>query len=397
MNTGEATDTFTFTVLVPGGWTATTQTMTLAAGQEAIARINVTPPATAALGPVIVQASGQSTTDPNIRTVAHFDLLVKRPTVLQYTGVSTTEYSDAANLSVRLTDGLDGQPLSGRQVTFDLGTQHADAETNGDGIATASIVIDQKPGTVDLAIATDWTDSYGMAELTRSFTIDQEDLMLEITSPLLQPLSGSAVIALDADEADASLGDLTLAAVQVDLQPTLTTTPRTGQATLDDVGAAAFTFAGLPSDVWSISVTLVSEYYESAPLTTELVVFDAAAKIGGSAGATDQSGERVKLTAAVSYSSNDATGTLEMQSKPLKFNATDVHWVVVAGSRALVEATGTFNGAPAVLRSDVRDSGFPGGQQDRFSLRITSTAGALLYASGDIVRENGNLVVAGTQ
>jgi hypothetical protein len=398
MNTGEATDTFDFTVLVPTGWSATTQQMTLNAGQQATATIAVTAAADATVGFRTVAARGRSTTDTNISTSVQFFMdVTKRAVSLQYTGDTLGEYSDPATLSARLTDGIDGQPLAGRTVTFELGTQTATGVTDANGVATATIVVNRIAGFTLATATVAATTTHEGGNDFEVFLVDEEDLSLAITSPSIQPLAGSAVVGIQAtEESDGSPGDLTRAAVQVTLQPTLTATPYTLQAPLDSAGVATLTFAGLPSDLWSVGVTVVSDYFEAPPLAAELIVFDTAAKLGGFASGTDQLGERVKLTPVISYSGNTAVGTIEMQSKPNKFKTTQVRWVVVAGGRALVEALGEFNGAPAVLRADVRDSGLSGGLDDMFALRITDLAGTLLYQSGDVGRENGNIVVAGT-
>jgi len=72
MNTGEATDTFSFTELVPPGWTASTQWMKLAAGEQATATIRVTVPTDARVGQHSLIARGRSGTDSSIQTDYQF-------------------------------------------------------------------------------------------------------------------------------------------------------------------------------------------------------------------------------------------------------------------------------------------------------------------------------------
>ena len=52
MNTGEATGSFDFTITGPPGWSATTHSMTLAAGQSATATVQLTPPLEAPAGTI---------------------------------------------------------------------------------------------------------------------------------------------------------------------------------------------------------------------------------------------------------------------------------------------------------------------------------------------------------
>ncbi|MEU8080962.1 hypothetical protein AB0B31_36605 [Catellatospora citrea] len=71
-----------------------------------------------------------------------------------------------------------------------------------------------------------------------------------------------------------------------------------------------------------------------------------------------------------------------------------MRWLVVAGDRAVFEVTGQIGGVPAVLRGTAADAGNPGRDGDTFSVRITAAAGgSLLYESGQVELDNGNLNV----
>ena len=118
MNTGEATETFNFTITgLPSGWTATTSTQTLAAGAASTANVQVTPPVTAATGLYPVSAIGTNSADPSVTTNSSFTVnVVQRPTTIVYTGDLTANYHDPAQLSAILTDTLTGAPLAGKNV-----------------------------------------------------------------------------------------------------------------------------------------------------------------------------------------------------------------------------------------------------------------------------------------
>jgi M6 family metalloprotease-like protein len=397
MNTGETTDTFRFTVVVPSGWAASTQTMELDAGEGATATIKVDVPSSATTGPQILQARGQSTTDAEILTVAHFDAVVKQAAKLEYTGVLTAEYSDPANVSARVSDKFSDAPIAGREVTFTIGTQTATAMTNALGIASTSIVLNQAPEETVVSAMVGSDATFVGASASKPFTIDREDMVFTITSPLIQPSTSSATISVQAiEEADGSPGDLTLATVSMQLAPTLTTTSVSGAATLSASGTAVISFGVfVVPDLWTLSITSLGDYWEAPALIVDFVYFDPAASLLGFGNGADLTGERVKLTTEASYGGLTPRGTVEMHSKPNKFKTTEVRWIVVAGQRALIEAVGMFNDAPAVLRADITDSGLSGGRQDRFSLRIADDVG-LLYQSGPIVIESGNLIVDGS-
>jgi hypothetical protein len=77
MNTGEASDTFTFDLAdLPTGWTTTSSTQTLAAGAESTASLQLTPAPNAPLGVYTVSVRGTSTTDPTVTSSASFQVEV---------------------------------------------------------------------------------------------------------------------------------------------------------------------------------------------------------------------------------------------------------------------------------------------------------------------------------
>jgi PKD repeat protein len=81
-------------------------------------------------------------------------LVLKKPTTLTYTGTLQGGPNKVVALSASLKDS-DGKPLAGRTVTFQLGTQTATAVTDSNGVATTTLQLSQKNGTVSLL--TTWT------------------------------------------------------------------------------------------------------------------------------------------------------------------------------------------------------------------------------------------------
>lgn len=69
----------------------------------------------------------------------------KRPTVLTYTGDLVEQYSDEVSLSATLIDELTGTPLSGKTITFEIGTQSTTGVTDATGVATATLILTQDP------------------------------------------------------------------------------------------------------------------------------------------------------------------------------------------------------------------------------------------------------------
>jgi hypothetical protein len=68
----------------------------------------------------------------------------KRSVVLTYTGDLTEQYSDETSLSAKLADET-GTPVSGKTIRFTIGTQSVTDITGENGIATATLKLDQSP------------------------------------------------------------------------------------------------------------------------------------------------------------------------------------------------------------------------------------------------------------
>ncbi len=199
MNTGEASDTFDFTATgLPQGWTATTDTQTLGAGVGSTANITVSPPLNAASTFYTLTATGTSQSDSSLTTSEPFKVFaLKRQTTLVYTGALTGDYHDPANLSATLTDKLSGNPLLGKTVVFDLGTQTQSGTTDGSGVATATIVVGQTPGAVPIN-ATFFGDATYIPSIDKqTFTITKEETTTTYTGPTVI-LQGSSGVTLKA-------------------------------------------------------------------------------------------------------------------------------------------------------------------------------------------------------
>jgi hypothetical protein len=200
MNTGEATDTFAFTATgLPAGWTASIDTKTLGAGAGSTATITVTPPLTAAAGLYTLNATGTSQTDASVTSSCSFTVnVVRRPTTIVYTGAIGGDYHDGAHLQATLTDTLSGMPLAAENVDFALGTQTASAITNGGGIASTTLAVDQAPASVPVGASFAGDGTYlPSSDTTHSFTITREETSLAFTGPTVI-LTGSSGATLTA-------------------------------------------------------------------------------------------------------------------------------------------------------------------------------------------------------
>lgn len=123
MNTGEAAATFAFTVSgLPAGWTASTDTQTLAAGAGGVARVQVTPPLDAPPGSYSYRVVGTDTANPAITSSAltSGQVVLDRTQIL-YTGSPGRPTGEAAGFQARVINpDLGNSPVVGVPVTFRL-------------------------------------------------------------------------------------------------------------------------------------------------------------------------------------------------------------------------------------------------------------------------------------
>lgn len=498
MNTGEATDTFSFTFTgLPAGWTASTVTKTLAAGAGDVANIVLTPDANAPESTFTINVRGQSNTDSSVtstcslqvRVVLHettvtytgatskpwgegagfsatftdaddgnapivgmsvvfringasdgppvepdvvastttgaggiatgnptlalhpgtYSLevcgsrlgkhkgkcivvaytVLRRPTTLVYSGVSTAEYSDPAALRATLRDGLSSAPLAGKLVSFTIGSQSASGTTDSAGLAQATIVLNQAAALTSVVSSFAGDDLYLPSTDSDPFTIDKEDLTLAYTGDTLVGLGTTPNLAAHAtQEADGFPGDLSLATVQFSLTPTLTASPFSYLASLNAAGDGSVAAVGLPVDLWSIALAVpaANGYWEGTGPGAELVVFDPGGRVEGGASGLDSAGRRVWLELNGRYQGDTPRGNVQLRSSTWRFKGDDYVWLVVVGDQAILELDGLREGAPATLRLRLLDAGEPG-RDDTFRAWLGP------YASGLVGAEQGNLQV----
>jgi M6 family metalloprotease-like protein len=498
MNTGEATDTFSFTFTgLPAGWTASTVTQTLAAGAGGVANIVLTPDANAPEATFTINVRGQSNSDSGVSSVCSLQVrivlhettitytgatsnpwgegagfsatftdaddgnapivgmpvvfridgssaglpvqpdivtnttsgaggiatgnptlslrpgtysfvvcgsrfgkhaakcifitytVLKRPTTLVYSGVSTAEYSDPAALRATLRDGISSAPLAGKTIAFTLGSQGASGVTDSAGLAQATIVLNQAAATTTVSSQFAGDDLYLASSDSDPFTIDKEDLTLVYTGDTLVGLGTTPTLSAHAtQEADGFPGDLSLGEVRFSLTPTLTAVPFSYLAALNAAGDGSVLAAGLPVDLWSVALAVPSSngYWEGSGPDAELVVFDPGGQVNGGASGLDSAGRRVWLELNGRYAGDTPRGMVQLRSSAWRFKGDDYAWLVVVGNAAILELDGLREGAPMTLRLRLLDAGEPG-RDDTFRAWLGP------YASGVVGAAQGNLQV----
>jgi hypothetical protein len=109
----------------------------------------------------------------------------KRATMLVYGGATSGQYSDQVTLSATLTDAgggaMNGMALASKTVGFTLGTQSTSGTTNGSGVASANLTLNQAAGSYSV-VSSFVTDSlYLGSGDSDSFTINKEDASIQYT------------------------------------------------------------------------------------------------------------------------------------------------------------------------------------------------------------------------
>jgi hypothetical protein len=144
----------------------------------------------------------------------------KRPTILVYTGDGVEQYSDQQLLTATLTDQTNGQPISGKTVTFKIGTQSASATTNASGVASTTLILNQDPATV-CKVATSFAEdaTYLASSDLDNFDITQEDACPNYNGDFFvnsNLTTGAFTVKLQlalSDDADGFKGDVSKATV----------------------------------------------------------------------------------------------------------------------------------------------------------------------------------------
>lgn len=399
MNTGEATDTFDFTVVnLPNGITATTHTMTLAAGQQSTANVTLTVPEDLETGIRSATARGRSTTDSGVSTESRFNINITRQQVaISYSGMTTADYSDPATMTATLTNAATGAPLANRTVSFQIGSQTTTALTNASGVATAQIVIDQPAASVTLRASFAGDASYLPRTFQGTFVIDKEDLTWTYTGDTL--LSNVAMLGLSAQAtqaSDGSSGDLARAAATFTLTPTLTQDSLSLSAEADSNGVAHATPTDVPADLWTVTVSVPedNQYWKGSTASpTEVVIYDPNGVLGGSAQGLDSDGTRTTTSANGSYANDVLSGQAKIEWQRHRFTSGAHQWLVVVGEQAILQTVGRLGTANVVVRLEITDGGSPGIGADTYRVVVTDSSGIHVYDSSTVTIDRGNMEV----
>ena len=107
----------------------------------------------------------------------------KRPTVITYTGDNSEQYSDQQTLTALLIDKQSTLVLSGKTVSFSLGTQSVTGITNASGIAGTTLMMYQNVGSYNVISSFAGDATYDISSATNPFNITKENAITDYTGP----------------------------------------------------------------------------------------------------------------------------------------------------------------------------------------------------------------------
>ena len=96
--------------------------------------------------------------------------VVKRGTTTSYTGPIQSNASKTLALTASLIDELN-QPVGGATILFTLGSQSVSANTDGSGVASATLKLNQKHGTYAVAASFAGNSKFLLSTSSQTFTI----------------------------------------------------------------------------------------------------------------------------------------------------------------------------------------------------------------------------------
>jgi PKD repeat protein len=125
--------------------------------------------------------------------------LSQEETALTYTGATTSHYHDPVTVAAQLTDPVGGAAISGKTVTFTIGTSASDtcsAMTGTSGTASCSITPTQT-GTQTIAVSFAGDTDYVAGGTSQSFSLTPEETTMAYTGPttILASASGATLTA----------------------------------------------------------------------------------------------------------------------------------------------------------------------------------------------------------
>jgi len=179
----------------------------------------------------------------NIEDIYSIELIVNA-TALACNGDTAGQYSDPVTVKATLIDMATQQPISSKSIMFTVGSQSATSATDSQGVAEASILLDQPAGTYTVYAGFAGDANYLGSSDSQPFTIQKEDATVDYTGDTVVSATTRTVHlrATVFDSPDGSCGDLTK--MQVTFR--IYTAPIDLDNPVDVVGPISVTLTDMP-------------------------------------------------------------------------------------------------------------------------------------------------------
>ena len=235
---------------------------------------------------------------------------------------------------------------------------------------------------------------YNPSFATGTEAVTPEDASLAFTGSTVLPANTTVNLSATVTQAaDGYPGDLTQASVQFNVMNG-TTVVATASAPVTASGTASTSIAGLAVGLYQVTTSLTGGFFTAQAVNTQLAVYNPSASIVAGIGTINSpAGDYMPdltLTgttgfAFLAYYKSGATrptgqAVVQFKAGNLLFSSRSLDWLVISGSQALLEGSGTVNsaGSYGFLISVIA----PSSGQDLFRVKIwDKTNGSVLYDS----------------
>lgn len=225
------------------------------------------------------------------------------PTALTYAGATSCDYHDAAALVASLADtsAAPPVPVPDAAVTFTIGNQTCQAQTDDTGHATCALTLDQPPGAHTVDVHFGGNEVYLPSDAgPAALTVMPEETNLQIVSSNTLPV-GSVNVRGTLTEDLAAVPNPGGQTIDFTATPATGGTPVTTSATIDSAGMAQ---ANLPLTPGAYTVTLDfrgDTYYRPSNASQTLYVYQPTQFVIWGGNPPIPAGQRANLAIGTSY------------------------------------------------------------------------------------------------
>lgn len=303
------------------------------------------------------------------------------PTALTYAGATSCDYHDAAALVASLADTSvsPAVPVPDAAVTFTVGNQTCQAQTDAVGHATCALTLNQPPGAYTVGVHFGGNEVYLPSDAgPAAFTVTQEETTLQIVSSNTLPV-GSVNVRGTLAEDQAAVPSPGGQTVDFTATPTTGGPPVTASATIDSAGVAQANLP-LPPGAYTVNLDFRGDtYYQPSNATQTLYVYQPTQFVIWGGNPPIPSGQRASLVIGDSYefwgadwskqvTGGSFTGGASFKGYADQVDWTNGQWMTRPGGSSKPPATlASYIGV--IVATDIAGDGGPGAGNTPHSAR----------------------------